>query len=167
MQRRNLVLAAAALAAGTTRAQQHPGTHHTLPVAPSSPDPYAKLRGGVPHHMTPEQESQRVTNSTAPAALRGRWVARAALPIPRSEIARATAAVGRMHRLGGYGKGAVNRGYHPIYDPVTDRCLNGTRHFLYRDGLSQSVVLNGRSTCRLGLIGPWAICSFIPSVQSK
>ena len=102
MQRRNLVLAAAALAAGTTRAQQHPGAHHTLPVAPSSPDPYAKLQGGVPHHMTPEQESQRVTDSAAPAGPRGRWVARAALLIPRSEMAWATAAVGCMHVPGGY-----------------------------------------------------------------
>lgn len=85
MQRRNLVLAEAAFAAGTTRAQQHSGPHHTLPVAPSSPDPYAKLQGGVPHHMTPEQESQRVTDSPASAGPRGRWVARAALPIPRSE----------------------------------------------------------------------------------
>ena len=102
MQRRNLVLAAAALAAGTTRAQQHPGTHHTLPVAPSSPDPNAKLQGGVPHHMTPEQESQRVTDSTAPAGPSGRWVARAALLIPRSEMAWATTAVGCMHVLDGY-----------------------------------------------------------------
>ena len=78
--------------------RQHPGTHHTLPVAPSSPDPYAKLQGGVPHHMTPEQESQRVTDSTAPAGPSGRWVARAALPIPRSEMAWATAAMGASNR---------------------------------------------------------------------
>jgi hypothetical protein len=94
MQRRNLVLAAAALVTGATRAQQHSGTHHTLPVAPSSPDPYAKLQGGVLHHMTPEQESQRVTDSPTPAGPRGCWVARAALPIPRSEMAWATAAMG-------------------------------------------------------------------------
>ena len=93
MKRRNLVLAAA-FAAGATRAQRRPVPQHTLPVAPSSPDPYAKLQGGVPHHMTPEQESQRVTDSTAPAGPRGRWVARAALPIPRSEMAWATAAMG-------------------------------------------------------------------------
>lgn len=70
MQRRSLILAAAALAAGATRAQQHSGAHHTLPFAPSSPDPYAKLQGGVPHHMTPEQECQRVTASPAPAGPR-------------------------------------------------------------------------------------------------
>jgi hypothetical protein len=77
MQRRNLVLAAA-LATCATRAQQQSGPHHTLPAAPSSPDPYAKLQGGVPHHMTPEQESQRVTDSPAPAGPSGRWVAREA-----------------------------------------------------------------------------------------
>jgi len=125
MQRRNLVLAAAAFAATAVRAQPHTGPHHTLPVAPSSPDPYAKLQGGVPHHMTPEQESQRVTDSTAPAGPRGRWVARAALPIPRSEMAWATAAMGCMHVLGGYGEGAVNRDYHHIYEPASDRWLNG------------------------------------------
>ncbi len=101
MQRRNLVLAAAALATGAARAQQHTGSHHTLPVAPSSADPYAKVQGGVPHHMTAEQESQRVMDSPAPAGLRGRWVARAALPIPRSEMAWATAVIGCMHVLGG------------------------------------------------------------------
>lgn len=61
MQRKTLVLAVAALAAGAARSQQHSGTHHALPVAPSSPDPYAKLQGGVPKHITFEHESQRVT----------------------------------------------------------------------------------------------------------
>lgn len=50
MQRRTLVLAAAALAAGATRAQPHAGALHTLPVAPSSPDPYAKLQAGRRTH---------------------------------------------------------------------------------------------------------------------
>ena len=52
--------------------------------------------------MTPEQDGQRVTDSTAPAGPSGRWVTRAALPIPRSEMAWATAAVGCMHVLDGY-----------------------------------------------------------------
>jgi len=56
---------------------------------------------------------------------RGRWIARAALPIPRSEMAWATAAQGRMHIVGGYGEGAVNRAYHHIYDPAADRWLLG------------------------------------------
>jgi hypothetical protein len=41
----------------------------------------------------------------------------AALPIPRSEMAWATVARGRLHVVGGYGEGAVNRDYHHIYDP--------------------------------------------------
>jgi len=84
---------------------------------PPSPEPYANLRGGGPHHLTPEQEAQRFTASTAPAGPRGRWEARAALPLPRSEMAWATAAQGRMHIVGGYGEGQVNRAYHHIYDP--------------------------------------------------
>lgn len=46
--------------------------------------------------MTPERESQRVADSLVPDGPRGRWVARAALPIPRSEMAWAIAAMGRM-----------------------------------------------------------------------
>ena len=125
MHRRSFVLATAACAvAGTVRAQ-HAATHDTLPAAPSSKEPYARLQGGVPHHMTPEQEAQRVTDSPAPAGTPGRWVPRAALPIPRSEMAWATAAQGRMHVVGGYGEGAVNRDYHHIYDPKADRWLDG------------------------------------------
>jgi len=123
MQRRHLVLAAGAALAGCARAQ-HAG-HAPLPVAPSSPEPYARLQGGVPHHLTPEQEAQRVTDSPAPAGPAGRWVPRAALPLPRSEMAWATAAAGRMHVVGGYGEGAVNRAYHHIYDPAADRWLLG------------------------------------------
>lgn len=63
MHRRSFVLATAACAvAGAARAQ-HAATHDTLPPAPSSKEPYARLQGGVPHHMTPEQEAQRVTDS--------------------------------------------------------------------------------------------------------
>ena len=71
--------------------------------------------------MTPEQEAQRVTDSPAPPGPPGRWVARAALPIPRSEMAWATAWAGRMHVVGGYGEGRVDRAYHHVYDPAADR----------------------------------------------
>jgi N-acetylneuraminic acid mutarotase len=130
MQRRNLLVSAASAAfVGVATAQTSGGASHAghvpLPTAPSSPDPYARLQGGVPHHLTPEQESQRVTDSPAPAGPAGRWVARAALPLPRSEMAWATATAGRMHIVGGYGEGAVNRAYHHIYDPVADRWLQG------------------------------------------
>jgi N-acetylneuraminic acid mutarotase len=124
VQRRRFVLATAAAAVGgAARAQQ--AAPQRLPIAPSSAEPYARLQGGVPHHMTPEQEAQRFTDSPSPAGAPGRWVPRAALPIPRSEMAWATAAQGRMHVVGGYGEGAVNRDYHHIYDPAADRWLDG------------------------------------------
>lgn len=130
MQRRHVLLGgAAALGLGSTRAQTTPataGAHAAHEPLPSASAPYARLQGGVPHHLTPEQESQRFFDSTAPAGPPGRWVARAALPIPRSEMAWATVAQGRMHVVGGYGEGAVNRDYHHIYDPATDRWLSGT-----------------------------------------
>jgi len=124
---RRLFLGTAGLAL-TACATSTPHSDHRagdLSVATSSPEPYAHLRGGTPHHLTPEQEAQRVTASSAPMGPRGRWIARAALPIPRSEMAWATAAQGRMHIVGGYGEGAVNRAYHHIYDPAADRWLLG------------------------------------------
>ncbi|WP_395351430.1 Kelch repeat-containing protein [Variovorax sp. UC122_21] len=124
MQRRDFVLAGAAALSGAARAQ-HPASHAAPQPVPSSAEPYARLQGGVPHHMTPEQEAQRVTDSPAPRGPQGRWTARAALPLPRSEMAWATAAQGRMHVVGGYGEGAVNRDYHHIYDPQADRWLDG------------------------------------------
>ena len=55
------------------------------------------LGSGAPHHLTPEQEAQRVVDSPAPAGPSGRWRTRAGLPIPRSEMAWATVARGRLH----------------------------------------------------------------------
>jgi N-acetylneuraminic acid mutarotase len=125
MQRRRFLCGASALLAGWADAQPHDG-HPSLPEAPSSPDPFARLQGGgMPHHLTPEQEAQRFTDSPAPPGPAGRWVPRAALPLPRSEMAWGTAAAGRMHVVGGYGEGAVNRAYHHIYDPAADRWLTG------------------------------------------
>ena len=108
-----------ALAAGPAAAQP------AMREAPPSPDPFARLQGGTPHHLTPDQEAQRFTDSPAPPGPPGRWTPRAALPIPRSEMAWATAWAGRMHVVGGYGEGAVNRDYHHIYDPESDRWLLG------------------------------------------
>ena len=118
MQRRTLVLAASGCAlTSLARAQADARAlgDRTL----------ARLQGGVPHHLTPEQEAQRVTDSPAPKGPAGRWVTRAALPIPRSEMAWATATQGHMHVVGGYGEGAVNRDYHHIYDPSANRWLDG------------------------------------------
>ena len=65
---------------------------------------------------------QQVTDSPAPRAEnQGRWIARAPLPLPRSEMAWATVFAGRMHLVGGYGEQRVDRPYHHIYDPAGDR----------------------------------------------
>ena len=128
MDRRQLILAiAAGTAASAPAMAQHAGHGgpKPLPQAEPSPDPFTGLQGGKPHHLTPEQEAQRVTASSAPAGAPGRWVARAALPIPRSEMAWATAWAGRMHIVGGYGEGRVDRTYHHIYDPADDRWYDG------------------------------------------
>ena len=125
MDRRHFIAFAGLAAIGTHRAwAQHAGHGTQLPEAASSPDPYSRLQGGVPHHLTPEQEAQRVTDSPAPQGAQGRWVSRAALPIPRSEMAWATALDGRMHIVGGYGEGRVDRAYHHVYDPALDRWFN-------------------------------------------
>lgn len=65
---------------------------------------------------------QNVFDSPASkAATPGRWHARAALPLPRSEMAWATAHAGRMHIVGGYGEQRVDRPYHHVYDAAADR----------------------------------------------
>lgn len=104
---------------------QHAGHGPALRPAPPSAHPFHNLmQGGAPHHITPEQEAQRVFASPAPAGVPGRWVARADMPIPRSEMAWATVWAGRMHVVGGYGEGRVNRAYHTVYDPATDAWLD-------------------------------------------
>lgn len=122
MHRRSFLIGAAAATLGTPAMAQH-GGHGKAPLkdAPPSPDPYHRLQGGMPHHLTPEQEAQRVFDSPAPKGPAGRWVTRAAMPIPRSEMAWATEAGGRMHVVGGYGEGRVDRPYHHVYDPAADR----------------------------------------------
>jgi hypothetical protein len=124
VRRRLLLVSGAAAVAGCATADPHRGhAAGALPEAAPSPTPYARLQGGVPHHLTPEQESQRVVESTAARGAPGRWAARAAMPLPRSEMAWATATGGRMHVVGGYGEGAVNRAYHHVYEPAGDRWL--------------------------------------------
>ena len=67
---------------------------------------------------------QWVTDSPAPrAAEPGRWIARAPLPLPRSEMAWAAELSGRMHLVGGYGEQRVDRPYHHVYDQATDQWL--------------------------------------------
>jgi N-acetylneuraminic acid mutarotase len=110
------------LATGTfARAQDH--NHPVLKDAPSSNQPYARLRegGAMTDHLMPGEDAQRVADSPAPAGPPGRWEKRASLPLPRSEMAWATAWAGRIHIVGGYGEGRVDRTYHHVYDPIADR----------------------------------------------
>ena len=62
--------------------------------------------------------------SPAPKGPQGHWTPKAALPLPRSEMAWATAWAGRMYIVGGYGEGRVDRAYHHVYDPRDDRWFN-------------------------------------------
>ena len=105
----------------THGAHGHHGAHPALPRVNPSQVPYAKLQGGVPHHLTADQESQRSFTSPAPKGPPGRWITLASLPIPRSEMAWATEWAGRLHVIGGYGEGRVDRGYHHVYEPKADQ----------------------------------------------
>lgn len=65
---------------------------------------------------------QNVFDSLAPkAATPGRWIAQPPLPLPRSEMAWATAHRDRMHVVGGYGEQRVDRAYHHVFDAATGR----------------------------------------------
>ena len=72
-----------------------------------------------------KMKAQHVFDSPAPkAASQGRWVSRAPLPLPRSEMAWASALDGKMHMVGGYGAQRVDRNYHHVYDPAADKWLD-------------------------------------------
>ena len=66
MDRRSFLAYTALTALGTREAlgqhAQH-GAQAPLPEAAPSPDPFARLQGGVPHHLAPDQEAQRVTTA--------------------------------------------------------------------------------------------------------
>jgi N-acetylneuraminic acid mutarotase len=117
MRRRVFVTALAAVVAPAlqrvARAQQ---PHHGIPS-----DQMAPLKGSGPVVLSPEQLAQRVTASPAPAGPPGAWTSRAPLPMPRSEMAWATAWAGKMHVVGGYAEQRVDRPYHHVYDPAADR----------------------------------------------
>src|SRR5258706_3148828 len=69
---------------------------------------------------------QGVTDSPAPKADNpGRWVTRAPLPLPRSEMAWAVASGGRMHVVGAYAEQRVDRTYHHVYEQADDRWRTG------------------------------------------
>ena len=128
LNRRAFVAAAtsAAVCMPALAQQSDHATHagSALPEAKPSSDPFVRLQGGTPHHLTTDQIAQRKVDSPAPKGPQGRWTPKAALPLPRSEMAWATAWAGRMHIVGGYGEGRVDRAYHHVYDPGDDRWFN-------------------------------------------
>jgi N-acetylneuraminic acid mutarotase len=111
LTRRSLLAAGAgALLAAAARAQHHDHGQYESLREPG--------RIGLPEIA----ESQRVFDSPAPrAANPGRWIARAPLPLPRSEMAWAAAHGGSMHVVGGYAEQRVDRPYHHVYDAAADR----------------------------------------------
>src|SRR5258705_3738187 len=119
-----------------------------LPEAAPASDPFARLQGGAPHHLTTEQIAQRKVESPAPKGPQGHWTPKAALPLPRSEMAWATAWAGRMHIVGGYGEGRVDRAYHHVYDPGDDRWFNAAP--LPRGAIDVAVVADAGGVYALG-----------------
>ena len=116
---RRAVLAGSAAAAAapliSRAAAQAPGHAHHGGLYESLQTPG---RIGIPETAA----TQHVFDSPAPkAANPGRWVTKAPLPLPRSEMAWAVAHADKMHLVGGYGEQRVDRPYHQIYDPTRDQ----------------------------------------------
>jgi N-acetylneuraminic acid mutarotase len=125
MNRRHLLGGAAALLGGAAQAQQAaPAPHHGLAIPA---DQMAPLRGQGPVTLTPAQYAQRFVDSPAPAGPPGRWVQRAPLPLPRTEMAWAAEWAGRLHVVGGYAEQQVNNTWHHIYDPATNSWAEAAR----------------------------------------
>lgn len=68
------------------------------------------------------RDTRRETVQAAPApgqAGRGRWLTKAALPFPRTEIS-VTGLDGKVYVLGGYAHGRVDQPFNQVYDPTAD-----------------------------------------------
>lgn len=110
---RRAFVAALGTSAAAPALAQHTGhdpvySHLTDPKIKTAPDDVMK--------------AQHVFDSPAPPArLQGKWVDKASLPIPRSEMAWATVLDNRLHIVGGYGEQRVDRPYHHVYDPGSDK----------------------------------------------
>jgi N-acetylneuraminic acid mutarotase len=114
LARRTFLAAAPAALAACSQPQQHQG--HAMHEAM-----YERLNAPGRVDRPAEAAIQNVFDSPAPRAARpGRWATRAALPLPRSEMAWAVAMQGKMHVVGGYGEQRVDRHYHHVYDPQRD-----------------------------------------------
>ena len=116
LQRRYFIVGGLAFVSGRAAAQ---GAH------PHHGGLYEALREPGRIGLPPVAEQQRVYDSPAPkAAQPGRWMERAPLPVPRSEMAWAVEHAGRMHLVGGYGEQRVDRPYHHVYDAAADRWID-------------------------------------------
>lgn len=114
LHRRSFLATAAALGVAPALGQ-HAG--HAPPYEPIN------KTGRV--ELPPIALEQRVLDGPAPkAANMGRWLSRAELPMPRTEMAWAVARAGRMHLIGGYGETRVDHPFHHAYVPSQDRWLD-------------------------------------------
>lgn len=111
-------LASACARPGLVALEEH-AQHEAMP--PHHGDLYERLQQPGRIARPAVAATQNVFDSPTPAAaMPGRWVARAPLPLPRSEMAWAAEHGGRMHLVGGYGEQRVDRPYHHVYDAATD-----------------------------------------------
>jgi N-acetylneuraminic acid mutarotase len=82
---------------------------------------YANLHDPKITELPADAFAQRFIYSPAPKAEpQGQWTKAPPLPIPRSEMAWATAEGDRMHVIGGYAEQQVSRAYHHVYS-ATDK----------------------------------------------
>ncbi|KFC67467.1 kelch-like protein [Bosea sp. LC85] len=126
-RRRFIATGAATLATAPVLAQQPGHEHHG--------GAYERLNQPGRIDRPELAKTQNVFDSPAPkAANPGRWQTKAPLPMPRSEMAWATAHEGKMHIVGGYAEQRVDRPYHHVYEAASDRwsdaapLLQGANH---------------------------------------
>ena len=88
-------------------------------IMPPSPQQFGVFaeHGTLTDRLTPNELSERLLDSPAPAGPPGRWVTRASLPVPTSEFSGGAALKGRLHVVGGW----IEHDEHYIYDPSDDR----------------------------------------------
>jgi N-acetylneuraminic acid mutarotase len=109
--RRAFVAGGLALFAGPVAAQH---AHHG-PM-------YERLNQPGRIDVPPLAQEQRQFDSIAPKAEnQGKWIERAPLPLPRTEMAWAAERAGRLHIVGGYAEQRVDKPYHHVYDAAADR----------------------------------------------
>lgn len=67
------------------------------------------------------QPASTAISPAPPAKTQGRWVSKASLPIPRTEMTWAAVWDNKMHVIGGYNyKGGFDGNYHHVYDAKTN-----------------------------------------------